>query len=314
LPCRRTHDDIGCVRQDNWEQLKLGFNQEDVTGGAPKTLNFAPVLEALADMGTPSSLAQMKDAYNARHPSEPGLEVRGLSMLRLPAPLIMRLFDTVLAPIKRHVDGVCRAHSPQYVVLAGGFAESKVLQESVKCALAASHPSVRVVVPMHPGHAVVKGAALYGLSHAAFVSRVARYTYGISCGTPYNASDPRHIGCATELHSGVKSVPGVFNAYVAKGENVPVGKKMAQNFVPAHKAQTSVSFQLLKTEITPTPFLATAAGVVHCGRIEIKVPPCGRFFGKKASIECSFNFGDTEITVTAQHERTTETYRLDFND
>jgi hypothetical protein len=304
----------GRAAQDDWEQLKLGFKQADITGGVSKLINFAPVLEELGAMGLPSSLADMKAAYNARHANEPGLDVRGVSTLRLPAALIMRLFDAVLAPIKRHVDGVCRSHSPQYVVLAGGFAESEVLQESVKLALAASHPSVRVVVPIHPGHAVVKGAVLYGLSHAAFVSRIARYTYGINSCTTYNPADPRHKGCPTVLCSGVKNVDGVFTAYVTKGENVAVGKVVTRPFVPAHKAQTSVGFQLLKTELTPAPFLANAAGVVRCGSMSIQVPPCSRFFGKKAELECSFNFGDTEITVTVRHERTTETYRLDFNE
>jgi molecular chaperone DnaK (HSP70) len=284
-----------------------------VTGSVPKSLNFALALEELSAMGLPSSLAEMKAAYNARHPNEPGLDVRGVSTLRLPAALIMRLFDTVLAPIKRHVDGVCRTHSPQYVVLAGGFAESEVLQESVKRALAASHPSVCVVVPVHPGHAVVKGAALYGLSHASFASRIARYTYGIKTCTTYDASNPRHSGCATAVYDGVQNVEDVFNAYVAKGETVPVGKVVTRSFVPATMAQTSVSFQLLKTEVTPTPFLATAPGLTRCGCVEIKVPPCSRP-GEKADIEVSFNFGDTEVTVTARHGRTTETYRLDFND
>ena len=234
-------------------------------------------------------------------------------MLRLPAPLIMRLFDTVLGPINRHVDAVCRSHSPQYVVLAGGFAESDVLQDSVRRALAFSHPSVRLVVPIHPGHAVVKGATMYGLSHAAFASRVARFTYGVASCIPYDASDPRHVGCPTIKCSGVKSVDDAFNVFVTKGENVPVGKVITESFQPAHKAQTSVLFKLLKTEVTPTPFLASAAGVTPCGSMNIAVPPCGRFFGTKASIECSFDFGDTEITVTARHERNVATYRLDFN-
>ena len=47
--------------QDEWERVKLGFKQEDVTGGVSKSLNFALVLEELSAMGLPSSLAEMKD-------------------------------------------------------------------------------------------------------------------------------------------------------------------------------------------------------------------------------------------------------------
>ena len=61
------------------------------------------------------------------------------------------------------------------IFLAGGFSQSKYLQERIK----QKFQSIKVLVPKTPLAAISRGAAMYGSSLSVISSRVLKYTYGI---------------------------------------------------------------------------------------------------------------------------------------
>ncbi len=67
---------------------------------APRNLSLAPALEVL-DV----KLADLAAAYNAAHPADGTLEMRGKSTLRLPQQLMRRFFENVFTRIEVKVIG-----------------------------------------------------------------------------------------------------------------------------------------------------------------------------------------------------------------
>ena len=116
----------------------------------------------------------------------------------------------------------------RYIFMVGGFSESRLLQQRVRAEF--ERPGgPRVVVPLRPGLAVVKGAVLLGLgAWARFASRVARFTYGVACCTKYDKSNPNHRGRKTflRLEEGVweTNVSGAFSVIVRQGAKIAPGE------------------------------------------------------------------------------------------
>ncbi|ORY07257.1 hypothetical protein BCR34DRAFT_603919 [Clohesyomyces aquaticus] len=79
------------------------------------------------------------------------------------------------------------------ILLVGGFGDSRYLLESVR-RWSRAHGGARVISPDDAQAAIVKGAAMRGLSGNTIKSRRCRRNYGFQLDLPYNASldDPRH--------------------------------------------------------------------------------------------------------------------------
>jgi hypothetical protein len=76
--------------------VKVSFRAGDTQ---PRNLSLSPVLEVL-DVKLP----ELVKAYNTAHPLA-GLELRGRSILRLPAPLVVSFFEKVFLRIDSKVQG-----------------------------------------------------------------------------------------------------------------------------------------------------------------------------------------------------------------
>ena len=68
------------------------------------------------------------------------------------------------------------------IVLVGGYAESKLLQDCIK----SKFSSKTVIIPNQPGLAVLKGAVIFGHDPSIIAERICRYTYGIGCSLPFD--------------------------------------------------------------------------------------------------------------------------------
>lgn len=80
------------------------------------------------------------------------------------------------------------------------------MQSMVKEKLGSSR--CKVVVPVRPGLAVLRGAVLFGKNQDIFASRVARSTYGFKHTETYDPDNPLHHNRATEVYTknGVNSI------------------------------------------------------------------------------------------------------------
>lgn len=282
---------------DNWESVKISFG-EDSQNGRPRSINFSSVLEVVDDM-------KMKDivrGYNEAHGTD--LKVRGKSTVLFPTDMIMGFFEPVLRSIKAHVQSLLRQHSVQYLYLVGGFGESLLLQKEVKNAFQNSRR--KVVVPMRPSLAVLRGAAMFGLESSAFTSRITRFTYGVGTAPVYDEHNLNHVGkeyqtCIRNGKPVIYLKHSQFTTLVHKGVSVEMGEEHGSDaaYYALRDTQRSVGFTLYGySQKAPSFMQVNQPGLVKIGKVTVPISSCDD--GCKFKMQ----FGATELLISATNVTT----------
>ncbi|GFT32301.1 heat shock 70 kDa protein 12A [Nephila pilipes] len=100
-------------------------------------------------------------------------------MLRLEPSGMFNLFQPTLDAIRMHVQHVldsCESGTISYLFLVGGFAESAILQKSIRDAFS---DRLKVIIPQGVSLAILKGAVQFGIDPTVVSSRRSRLTYGV---------------------------------------------------------------------------------------------------------------------------------------
>jgi hypothetical protein len=298
-----------------WEEAKIQFDPSEHSDDPAYCvrINLAAVLGDDVLGGT--SLQACVDRYNERNGSNLTLK-RGTTIL-MAVLQMSSFFKKIVSKIVQQVKELVAENPVNYIYLVGGFAESKMLQSSVKVQF--EKLGLHVIVPMRPQLMVVKGAVLFGLRKGSTIqSRVARYTYGFDCLDQYDEKNPdhkqRHTQGLTSLYSTprgeIRYVNGLFKALVKQGGTIRVSEKHTQeNCSAVDIGQTACLFHLYSST-SPTARWADDSGMKKIGKVEI---PC--VLGQKTSI--SMSFGNTEIMANATNTTTglvrNATIKYDFN-
>ncbi|XP_060563873.1 heat shock 70 kDa protein 12A-like [Ruditapes philippinarum] len=103
------------------------------------------------------------------------------------------------------------------LLLVGGFSESGYVQKNIEKKIM----GVKVIIPLEPSLAVLKGAVTAGHNPKAITERIARYTYGFSFARPFkNGEDPEELKV---VRNGKDYCTSVFDKKITKGDVLKVG-------------------------------------------------------------------------------------------
>ncbi|GAB1315554.1 hypothetical protein MFIFM68171_05764 [Madurella fahalii] len=129
--------------------------------------------------------------------------------IKITASALRTLFDPVCNQVVALVNEQIRAvraqnHEVKKVLLVGGFGANKYLHERIQAAEEVRNADISVVQTEHSWSSVCRGATMWGLEHSArqlrrgipptVQSRIARYSYGIRVGAPYDKDGNQHSG------------------------------------------------------------------------------------------------------------------------
>ena len=163
--------------------------------------------------------------------------------LRLEHVLFRDFFQTSSGKIVSHVKELlakAKLANVSTIVLVGGYAESKLLQDFVRTGFS----NKTVIVPNQPGLAVLKGAVTFGYDPSVIAERVCRFTYGIEADGVFD--EKRHT-----LESKYTNVDGnlrassCFDVHCKIGQNVKTDVFQASHsYLPVSVDQISVSLPL----------------------------------------------------------------------
>ena len=229
---------------ESWEQVKLSQTADDST----RTINLAPLLEVL-DEGT--RLSTLVETYNTNHRAS--LKMRGRSTVIMSADFVRAFFRSTFTKITSHCETLIEENRVDHIFLVGGFAESELLQALVKSHFASS--SCKVVVPVRPGLAVLRGAVLFGMNQDVFASRRARFTYGKGGTKLYDSSNPLHKAKGYKDRLNVDGLPekrvyDTFCPYVKVGDKLPTNHKILKGgFTPIGENQTRITMDIVSTPL-----------------------------------------------------------------
>ena len=186
----------------------------------------------------------------------------------------------------------------KFVMLVGGFSESRFLQVAVKTRMERTHPQVAMLVPHDSQTVVVKGALAFGHDPNIVVSRISRYTYG------YRVCETFRVGYHDINHHRViegKAMCGkIFCEFVKQGDEVLAGTTKTAVLYPSASYHTSVSIQFFALDGEMHSPQYTDDPRVHEVQGGFTVPMPNTTGGTDRPVELAFSFGCTEIKISAR--------------
>jgi hypothetical protein len=225
-------------------------------------------------------------------------------------PIVLSTLAILAAPTPETADRKAtnpRSSSAQdtdvrYIFLVGGFAESKALQHSVRNELETD--SRRVIVPLRPGLAVLKGAVMLGLGASErFASRLAKLTYGVDCCLEFDKKNPDHAGRPTfkRMDQGklTTNVSGCFSKIVEKGTRVSLKQIHMGGVIRVlgeGAEEKAALFRIFTAPSNDTKWV-TDEGVVEIGKIHFIAKP-------QNMMRVDLCFGASEIRATVVNTTT----------
>ncbi|WAQ99452.1 HS12B-like protein [Mya arenaria] len=177
--------------------------------------------------------------------------------------------------------------SVDYIVLVGGFSESKYLQTRMKAEF-----GIKVVAPAEPRTAVMKGAVLFGQNPAAIKARVSKYTYGIA--TMIRFEPGLHSEKKRMMIRGRAYCDDIFEKHVTIGQEITVGQTMKEcTYHPTLSNQAHAVLQVFASS-KENPKYVTDEDCRQVGLVLVEMDTGGN---RNFELKVKLIFGGTEIQV-----------------
>ena len=234
-------------------------------------------------------------------------------MIVLPSPTVNSFFSASIERIVTCLEDLKRIAAPRnlaYVVPVGGFSSSPLVLSITKAKFHGG--SCAVITPLRPDVVIVCKAVLLFVNNAAvFYTRKARLTYGVGTTTLYNKRDQAHV----QHYHQHKCGPGddgkpridIFSRHVVVGDDIPEdGGCQPKRYSPLRSDASSITIPIFASHIKDIMFPNDECfklGEVN-GRLDMSVPFADR------EVLVQFNFGGTELSVTAQEKTTGKTSQV----
>ncbi|KAH3704812.1 heat shock 70 kDa protein 12A-like [Dreissena polymorpha] len=227
--------------------------------------------------------------------------------LKCDAKVISSLFNGPVSSIVEHLSTLLSKHRENpinNIVMVGGFSESQLLQEAVRSAF----PEKHVTVPQDAGLAVMKGAVMFGHNKRQIVSRIARFTYGIDCWLPFDASvHPADKMVKQGTHKG--EVENCFSKLVEIGHSIPTDEAAGSGSFCLKDNETTYDCVVFATK-AKNPLFVNDEGCFKIGSFNVN---CKDKNGHISGTILKMYFGGTEIDVKATLQTTGEEIAATFD-
>ncbi|XP_015706869.1 heat shock 70 kDa protein 12B-like, partial [Coturnix japonica] len=232
-------------------------------------------------------------------------------MLRMSAEAMNELFQPTVKCIVQHIESLLQrpeVRGVKFLFLVGGFADSPVLQRSVRAALGSR---CRLLVPHDAALSTLKGAVLFGLDPGTVRVRRSPLTFGV--GVLNKFIDGKHPEHKLLLKDGRRWCSDVFDKFVAAEQSVALGEVVQRSYCPARTGQRRTVIDIYCCDRDDVTFV-TEPGVTKCGTVSLELPELPGGDGGRREIRAAMQFGDTEIKVTAVDVSSARTVRatIDF--
>ena len=217
------------------------------------------------------------------------------------------LFQPVIQDICNHIDDLLRLPNLcgiEYFFCVGGFSECQLFQEAIKEKFA---NDVKILIPEEASLSVLKGAVQFGHNPDSICSRISAKTYGVetmSNFVPFIHKREKAIGVEGQIYC-----KDLFEKYVKKGDEVPMGYTKTANFTPVRIDQQAADIEIYSSK-SPDVMYINDEGVHHHGKIQVKWPGSG--LDRKLEICMTFGGTEVEVEATSYPGGNKEETRLDF--
>lgn len=150
--------------------------------------------------------------------------------LILNVEIMQELFKKVTDHIIDHVQHLLQDKATKgvkLIILAGGFAESPIVQDAIRQAFQTEER--KVIISQECGLSVLKGAVIFGYCPHEIKSRMLRCTYGIEAKVPFISG--RHPESRREVVGGKDWCTGVFKMFVEVGTSMNEEDEITKEYI-----------------------------------------------------------------------------------
>ncbi|XP_063402350.1 heat shock 70 kDa protein 12B-like isoform X1 [Mytilus trossulus] len=240
-----------------------------------------------------------------RQSAEPGTLVAG--KLRLSSRVVKAFFERPTEHICRKIQEILlslRQLDLDTILLVGGFAESKLLQEKVQL----KFPTLKVLKPNEPSAAVIKGAVEFGHCPEKVRFRMSPYTYGVDTVAPFrHGKDP--FSKYREIN-GEAYCDDIFHVHVKKNQSVETDTEISnEDYNPMTQGQTDMNFKVATSD-SLSPTYIDDPGNRIIGSFDVQIPHA--FASLQRYVNVKMIFRGTEIEVEAKDAHTKQKYKSAF--
>ena len=226
---------------------------------------------------------------------------------------VKRLFDPVIEQLKDEILKV-RNNIPfrrlQYMLLVGGFAESKYLQREMRRSF---ERRLTIIVPEEAQLAIIKGAVYFGHEPETVLSRISRCSYGISTGAEF--IEGVHREDMALFLDGVKHTEGLFCPIKMRGDRIDAGDLTQIDVHPLEKDQTFIQTELYILPCLPDqPQYVDDPLIKKLGvSVQVNIPTATERPRGGRHVVLTIFFGETELRVEAFNKATGDKMDAKFN-
>ena len=215
------------------------------------------------------------------------------------------LFSKTIEEIVSVITGILHKQtgsSISVILLVGGFSESKLVQLYIGKAF----PDMLFIIPKDPTVAVLKGAVLFGHRPDVVTTRVTPCSYGRKIKPIFNPKI--HESSRMVKIDGESRCDGVFELLIKSGTSVPIGKTVSKSYHTVSRHQEHIRVALYRSSNDNTKYVDEG----DCCLIGECIVPVLQPSDHRRNVTVQFEFGDTEIYITAFDKETQNTVKETF--
>ncbi|KAK3602709.1 hypothetical protein CHS0354_017151 [Potamilus streckersoni] len=219
-------------------------------------------------------------------------------------------FDVAIDKIKEHIRSLLEKKelgAIATIMLVGGFAESRVVQEKIK-----RYFKTKIVfVPPESGVSVLKGSVMFGHNPTIITERISPWTFGVHTRKAFNKRI--HDSKRKKIVNGKEYMNNAFVKYIEIGESVMIGSSCISHTYTVINPKDSRVFWKVYKSSEKSPVYCDQKGVEFCGTLEVRLPEAAK--DKKWRLELNMTCKGTELVASVSDAETKMQFkniRLDF--
>ncbi|XP_039282119.1 heat shock 70 kDa protein 12A isoform X2 [Nilaparvata lugens] len=217
--------------------------------------------------------------------------------LRIHPSLMTELFRPTIERVIQHIEKVLSSprvlNKITHLYLVGGFAESQILQQSIRDNFA---KRLKVIIPQGVALSVLRGAVLFGLNPTTVSVRQARHTYGI--GVLRKFIDGVHPVEKLVVKDGQEWCVDVLDPLVEANQTLRVGEMVMRRYTPANCKQSQIVLNIYCAQSASAKYV-TDHGVRRIGTLKLDLRQTKTSSKQPREIIARLTFGGTEVTASA---------------
>lgn len=226
--------------------------------------------------------------------------------LTLEPCLVEEIYDLTLTNLYTAVDKVlCNPNTAgiRDIILVGGFAQTDIILKAFE----EKFSQYKVIIPLDPALAVLKGAVMFGQDISIIFSRITANTYGFDVTRYFKDGDPRSK--KKKIDHTFYCVD-IFEKMTTIGDSGDVGQTVEKELFASSKNMKSMVLRFYRS-YTRNPKFVTDPGCEYIGTMTVELPDLSG--GTERSVVLSIRFYDTEITVHGVEKTTGKKRKATLN-